>query len=43
MIADEVVGEEQPALLPEGDDGWVEALHDAIMADAGGVEDGVGL
>ena len=43
MIADEVVGKEQPALLPEGDDGWVEALHDAIMADAGGVEDGVGL
>ena len=43
MIADEVVGEEHPALLPEGDDGWVEALHDAIMADAGGVEDGVGL
>ena len=39
MIADEVVGEE----LPEGDDGGLEALHDAFMADAGGVEDGVGL
>ena len=36
LIPDEVLGEE----LSEDDDGGLEALHDAFMADAGGVEDG---